>query len=181
MGSGKREQLKGGRWIGWLAVAMVTLAVGPTPRLTHSFDIQAAGRLVCTDGAVYVGETTAASALNILQTSEVWDGTGPTLLATGNSHTFTAVGQTFTYIVPGAFTAGSTVTISVTNIPGTLGGGGGGEGDAATATVDRSCTIAGVPTLPVWGMVLLALALLGGGAVLLARGGRLPSARSVAS
>ena len=169
MGSGESRHLRGARIVCGLALAVVILAAGPAPQRVHSFDIQAAGRTVCSDGAVFVGESTAASSLNIVQTAEVWDDTGTTLLATGNSHTFTAVGETFTYIVPGSLTAGATVTLVVTNVPASNAPVGGTEGDAATAQVG-DCSIAGVPTLPVWGMALLALALVAGGGVLLGRG-----------
>jgi hypothetical protein len=164
------------RVFGWLAVAVVILGAGPTHQSSHSFDIPAAGRTVCTDGAIFDGEPVGTSSLNLPLTSEVWDGTGTTLLATGNDHTFTAVGQRLTFTVPGTFNVGDTITLTVTDVPGTLGG---TEGDAVSATV-ASCSIA-VPTLPTWGLALLALVLLAGGGALLARGPRGRSARPAAT
>ena len=171
MGSGESRGIKVASLIGWLALAGVILAAGPAPRENHSFDIQAAGRQVCTNGAIFVGETIAPSSLNIVQTSEVWDSAGTTLLATGDSHTFTTVGETFTFTVFGSFTAGATVALVVTNVPGSSAPLGGTEGDVATETVG-DCTLPVAPTLPVWGLTLLALALVGGGRALLARGAR---------
>ncbi len=164
MGPGERVQVKTAGTICWLAVIVVTIAAGPTRLLTHSFDIQAAGRMVCADGAIFVGEPTAPSSLSISLTSEIYDVPG-NLVATGNAHTFTTVGETFTFNVPGTFNVGDTVRLSVTDIPGTIAG---TEGDVVNATV-TNCSIAAVPALPLWGLALLALALLASGAALLTR------------
>jgi cysteine-rich repeat protein len=137
MGSGVNRYVKGARLAGWLAMAVVILAAGPIRLLNHSFDIQTAGRLVCTDGVVVVGEAIAPSSLNKQMTSEVYDATGTTVLATGDTHTFTAVGETFTFTVLGTFNLGDTVAISVGESPGTAGG---TEGDVVTETV-ANCSL----------------------------------------
>lgn len=162
---GERNCWQWARRCGWLVVAVAILGVGPAPRLNHSFDIPATGRFACTDGAVFDGTATGASAL-VTMTAEVWDGTGTNLLATGNSHTFTTPGETFTFTVPGSFMAGATVGLVVTNVPGSNAPTGGTEGETVTATVD-TCSIATVPTLPVWGLALLSLALVAAGGFVL--------------
>ncbi len=134
----------------------------------HSFDVVAGSETVCTDGAIFDGQATAASALNILMTSEVWDAGGTTLLATGNSHTFTTtVSETVTFTVMGTFTAGATVRLVVNNSPGTFIG---LEGDALTATV-ADCTLPMAPATPGWALALLAALVAAGGAWIASRGG----------
>ncbi|MCH7665004.1 MAG: hypothetical protein IH936_03615 [Acidobacteria bacterium] len=165
------------RCFSWVAALGVILTMGsivahavPLPRvLNHNFDVDAISATVCEDGAIFTGEATGASALNLLMTSQVFTG-GGTLMATGNTHTFTAVGEIFTFSVVypiGTFNVGDPVQLSVTDNPPTIFG---VEGDVATATV-AACPIP-VPTIPGGGLLLLALMLLAGGAVLLARRSR---------
>lgn len=159
---------------GWWLFA-VFLGLSALPALlsaatrNHNFDLVVGSITVCEDGATFDGAPTAAPSLNLLMTSQVFDATGTTLLATGNTHTFTAVGEVFTFVVPypiGTVNVGDTVVLSISDAPPSIQG---AEGDAATATV-MSCPSA--PTLPGWGMALLALALAGAGAGVLARGAR---------
>ncbi len=133
----------------------------------HSFDVVAGSETVCTDGAIYDGQTTAASSVGIPMTAEVWDATGTTLLGTGNTNTFTAVNETFTFTVPAALTVGATVVLSVTNTPGTPPIGG-TEGDAITATV-ADCTLPMAPATPAWALALLLGLLLAAGSWILGK------------
>ena len=146
MRSGRADDLNRERRNRRFALAIGVLLAAPAlvvaQTRSHSFDVQGATAMVCSDGAVFDGATTAASAVNIVLTSEVYDAAGTTLLATGDAHTFTSVGETYTFTVLGAFTVGNTVTLSVTDTPGTAFGV--AEGDADTATVaDCSLDICG--------------------------------------
>jgi hypothetical protein len=104
-----------------------------TPALAnHSF--QVSGPTICLDGARFTGTATAASALNRTMTGRIFNQAGNTILATGNSNVFTAVGQTFGYVVNypvGTLTVGQTIRYSAsdTATPSGL------EGDNKTAVV----------------------------------------------
>ncbi len=150
-----------------LAALVAAAATSQIPLKNHSFDVVAASATVCTDGATFNGMTTAASSVGPLMTAEIWDATGTTLLATGNTQTFSAVNQTLPFTVPAALTAGATVALVVTNSPGSNTPLGGLEGDTATATV-ANCSIA-MPATPAWGLALLAALLLAAGTLLAAK------------
>ena len=179
--SNRREaEMKRGGRKGWLAVAVLGFAAVPAlvfaATRNHNFDLVDRSVVVCQSSATFDGTATLAGSLNLLMTSQILDGTGSTLIATGNTHTFTTVGETFTFVVPypiGTFNVGDLVTLSVTDVPPTILG---NEGDATTATV-TGC----VPTVPGWGLAFLALALLAGGGTLLARVSRARSARLVST
>ena len=115
-----------------LLLAAPALVVAQTRN--HSFDVLGGTAAVCTDGARFDGQTTAASSLNLLMAAEIYDNVGPNLLYTGDTHTFTKVGETFTFTVLGALTAGDTVRLSVSEIPGTIFG---TEGDTEAAIYAR--------------------------------------------
>lgn len=116
-------------------LAVPALVVGQTRN--HSFDVLGGSATVCTDGAIFDGQTTAASSLNLLMTAEIYDNIGPNLLHTGDTYTFTFVPETHTFTVLGALTAGDTVRLSVSDVPGTIFG---NEGDDATVTV-ANCSL----------------------------------------
>ena len=158
-------------WMGSLVALVVGAVFATVPTKVHSFDVPP-GATVCSDGAVFTGQTTAASSVGPMMVSEVWDAGGTMLLATGNTHVFTSVGESFSFTVMGSFTVGSTVRLVVTNVPGSNAPLGGTEGDAATGTV-ADCSIA-VPAMPPGALLLLVVLLLGGGAALLYRSGRTP-------
>lgn len=159
----------------WLAIAAWLLAVGPAlsapaelpQHKNHAFDVVGAGAIACLDGVVFDGEATGASSLNLLMTSQVFDQVGTTLLATGNTHTFTAVGESFTFTVTyptTTFNVGDAVGISVSDVPGSLQG---TQGDFANSPRVADCSIASVPTVPGWGLTLLAFLLLVAGAAMM--------------
>ncbi len=179
-------------------LAAPALVVGQTRN--HSFDVLGATATVCTDGARFDGVTTAASSLNLLMTAEIYDNVGPNLLCTGDTHTFTAVGETYTFTVLCALTAGDTVRLSVSETPGMIFGMEGDEAAVTVATCSVMCgdgnldagetcddgnTVDGdgcsatcmveAPTLGQWGAVALALALLA--AAWLSRAGAAPGRR----
>lgn len=141
-----------------LTVLAATAAVSQIQLKNHSLDVVGSSIVACTDGVTFNGETEAASSLNILMTSEVWDATGTTLLATGNTHTYTALNEIFGFTVLGSFTAGSTIVVAITNTPGVTPVGG-TEGDAATVTVGN-CTLATVPAMPLWALALFVAVIL---------------------
>ena len=135
-----RERL-GVRLVIAIGVLLAVPALIVAQTRNHSFDVLGGTATVCTDGAIFDGQTTAASSLNMVMTAEIYDNVGPNLLYTGNTHTFTAVGETFTFTVLGALTVGDTVRLSVSEVPGMIFG---MEGDEAAATVaDCSLMVCG--------------------------------------
>lgn len=160
----RRELIASGAFLALGAV--VTSAATLPQNLNHTFDVNPANVTVCTDGATFTGETTQPSSVGPTMTSQVFESTGTTVLATGNTHVFTSVGESFTFTVMGSFTLGDLVVVTVTDVPGTVQG---VEGDAATATVGN-CSIA-VPTMPSLGLGVFALVLFASGAILAARKG----------
>ncbi len=85
---------------------------------------------VCLDGVHFFGRVTVAAALNRNVTGEIFRGhvgVPSPLVATGNSHVYTAVGQTKSYTVlypVGTFAVGEDVTYSaITNDGSGYGGG----------------------------------------------------------
>jgi len=171
----KREQLvKNVHRIAWIVLAGCALAAGPAVSVVnHAFDVDAAGAIVCLDGVVFAGEATGASALNTVMTSQVFDQLGTTLLATGDTHTFTSVSETFTFTVvypSTTFNVGDPIGLSVTDNPPTLSG---MEGDFANSATVANCSLATVPTMSAWAFAVLALLLAAGGATMAAtRGGK---------
>lgn len=129
----------------------------------HTFDVDLLTAEVCLDGARFTGEPSAASSTNLLMTSQIFDDTAATLLATGDTHTFTSVGEQYTFQVSypqGTFTVGQDAGISVSDIPGTPAG---AEGFFGTTTV-ADCLLAAppavaVPMLAPWSMALLVFVL----------------------
>jgi hypothetical protein len=98
----------------------------------HSFNVPTA--LVCKDGAKIVG-TAGGASLNLLMTSQIMDAGGITVLATGNTYTFTFVGETFNFTISypvGTIAVGTTVQASISDIPGTNNG---NNGDFLVTTV----------------------------------------------
>jgi len=173
MGSDMKKHAKGMTWSARLALVAVFLATTPgltaepVPTKVHSFDVLAASATVCTDGARFDGQTLAASSVGLVMTSQVFNGAGTLLLGTGNTHTFAAVNEVFTFTVPlspAAVNVGDTVFLSVTENPPTLVG---IEGDGITATV-ANCVI-GVPTMPGWALAALLLLVGAAGVTVLAR------------
>lgn len=161
--------VKNAHRIAWILTALCAL-VAPTAWSTdlpqarnHAFDVDGAGAIACLDGVVFDGIATGASALNLVMTSQVFDQLGSTLLATGDSHTFTAVGEsyTFTVLYPSTtFNVGDAVGLSVSDTPPSLQG---TQGDFANSPRVANCTIATAPTMPGWGILLLAILLAGTG------------------
>ena len=154
----------------WVAfVVFVATAIQAVPLKNHAFDVDPTAATVCRDGVFIVGEATGADALNLSMTSQVFNQAGTSLIATGDTHTFTAVGETFTFTVlypAGTFNVGDPVGLSVTDVLGTLTD---TQGDFANSATVADCSLPMVPAIPGAGLVLLALALVAGGAVLLGR------------
>jgi hypothetical protein len=111
--------------IGFSATANVATA-------SHSFLVS--GPTICLDGARFTGRANAASALNLTMTGRIFNQAGNTILATGNSNVFTAVGQTFGYVVNypvGTLTVGQTIQFSASDTASPFGL----QGDSRTAIV----------------------------------------------
>ena len=157
------------RMIWVVFVVFVATATQAVPLKNHAFDVDPTAATVCLDGVFIVGEATGTDALNVLMTSQVFNQAGTTLIGAGDTHTFTTIGETFTFTVLYAvntFNVGDPVGLSVTDVPGTLTG---NQGDFANSATVADCRLPLVPAIPGAGLVLLALGLVAGGAVLLAR------------
>jgi hypothetical protein len=139
-----------------VGLAALPLALWSTTS-NHSFDLVTSSIAACEESTTFDGTPTAASSLGLVMTSQVFDATGTVLVATGDAHTFTSIGEVYSFTVSyplGTFVVGDTITVSVTDSPPSLQG---SEGDVATATI-VDCSVP-VPTLPDWAAVGLALVL----------------------
>jgi hypothetical protein len=113
-----------------LTLALLVVLAIPTAHASHSFSVTEVQ--TCLDGATFIGESTAASSLELEMTGRVFvDGE---IVAEGSTHTYRTVGETFTFTVPysiGSFNIGDSVTISVSDslVPS------GSEGSSLSVTV----------------------------------------------
>lgn len=119
------------------------IGVQPTTA-SHSMEVVEVN--TCLDGAEFTGEAEALSAVGIPMTGYVFEAPlfGNILLATGNTETFTSVGEVLNFTVNypvGTFNIGDTIIISVSDQPTEFGD----EGDAIEVTV-QDCLIA--PDIP---------------------------------
>ena len=147
----------------WMWILVAGQAMAQTRN--HAFTVDLSSATVCLDGATFVGEPTQASSLNLLMTAQVFDAAGTSLLATGNSHMFTNVGEQFTFVVlyeVGTFNAGDSAGLSVSDIPGTISG---VEGFFDPAPV-ADCLLPTVPVTPSWALAALLVLLAASGVAL---------------
>ena len=131
----------------------------------HSFSISEIDITPTT--ATYVGTATAAEALNLIMTVQACDAQN-TQAFTGNSHTFTQVGETFTFVVTypqGTFRASGPLLVSVSDTPSQSYCNNGSQGAVQFFSVAKS-----IPTLGTTGfttlillMMLMSVAVLGRG------------------
>jgi hypothetical protein len=134
-----------------ILVGTITLLSQVSIYAFHSFDVPAA--VVCTDGAVILGRPTTAGSLGLTMTSQIMS--GGIVVASGNTHTFTTIGENFAFTVNypvGTVAVGASVLASISDIPGTDDG---AQGDFLTTTVG-DCSIAAVaPYVAVGGRIPL--------------------------
>lgn len=96
----------------------------------HSFTVS--NPRACLTEATFDGTANQPSALNWNMVGEIYLNGASILVASGNSHIFTSVGETHSFTVTyplGTFSVGDIVLYSVTNIPGSHGGSEGDGGD----------------------------------------------------
>lgn len=98
---------------------------------------------VCVNGVTFTGTATEKSALGLSMLSQIMDVNTQNVLFTGNSYTFTSIGDVagFSISYPaGTFAVGTEIIVSLSDIPGTIDG---AEGDGQFVVVE-DCRVEGI-------------------------------------
>lgn len=144
-----------------LVGAAISIAGVQAQTRNHSFS--AFDIVITTTQVTFTGSPTNETALNLPMEARVCD-QGNTVTFTGQTHTFTSVGETFSYSVDisgGGFANGDPVIVSVTELAGTTDCNAGAEGFFLELPVGFNGVARSIPALGFGGLTLLALMLIG--------------------
>ncbi len=112
------------RIILFLTAILMLVILGRLVPAQANHSLTGGPNVICLDGAIFTGTSTAASSLNLSMQSQVYDSLG-NVKSLGNAYTFTSLNESFTFTVKydiGTFNPGDIIYLSLTDVPGTFNG-----------------------------------------------------------